>query len=397
MQHKITAPSGRQVGYSCSCGQKFANENMAAKHADDENYELEMKKQEAAKVPEDNKTEAPKQEAAPQKPAAPVQPAKAAEAKPTPPANVNAATGEIVDLPTAANQAELGKLPPFQQAQALVNQYTKKMLGSDRAAQFVTTMAIMARKEPKFAQCTPESIVSSMMACVQLDLMPNTPEQYAFIIPYNNRQLNIMEAQFQVGYKGQLELARRSGNVRKIKAELVFKGDDFDVEYAPEEKVTHKPDLTVDRTNYANVTHAYAYAKMENGEIQYAVMTKSELDKVKNSSKAAGDKSPWATWATEMARKTVNKRLTKDLPASSTDNRLKLAAEIDSLSEAGKLVYADGQFSARAENALPSGVLNQIARASTTTEVNDILQALPVGDRKNAAPAATTRLKELAE
>jgi recombination protein RecT len=106
-------------------------------------------------------------------------------------------------------------LSPLQQTQALVQKYAKSLLDDRRAGQFAATVALLARKEPKLVQCTQESFLTAIMACVHLDLMPNTPEQHAFIIPYKNYRTGIMEAQFQLGYKGMQELSFRTGNVLK--------------------------------------------------------------------------------------------------------------------------------------------------------------------------------------
>jgi recombination protein RecT len=67
------------------------------------------------------------------------------------------------------------------------------------------------------------------------------------------------------------------------------------VEYAPEERLTHKPDLDTDRTDYSKVTRVYAIAKLANGETQFVVLSRSELEKVRVSAKAKSTDSPWNT------------------------------------------------------------------------------------------------------
>ena len=86
-------------------------------------------------------------------------------------------------LPLAARADALS---PLEQTQALVQKYAKTLLDDKRAGQFAATVALLARKNPELAKATHESFLTAIMACVHLDLMPNTPEGYAYIIPYKN-------------------------------------------------------------------------------------------------------------------------------------------------------------------------------------------------------------------
>lgn len=240
--------------------------------------------------------------------------------------------------------SEQKKLTPFQQATVQVGKYAKSMADDKRSQQFMATMALMAQKEPKIADATPQSLMTALMACVSLDLMPNTPEQFAYVIPYNNKRNGSIEAQFQIGYKGMVELAYRTGQIKAINAELVFPQDDFEVLLGTERVLRHKPDYSIDRTKFNDITHVYATAKLANGETVFEVLPVSDLKKIKDSAKASSTASPWATWPESMAKKTAVKRLLKLLPQSAEDNRLVVAAEIDSLAEAGKLtITEDGQ------------------------------------------------------
>lgn len=230
------------------------------------------------------------------------------------------------------------ELATIQDAAGFVASYANKLVGSDRAQQFYAQVAVMARQNEKIAQATPESLLNAMMACVHLDLMPNTPEQLAYIIPYWNKKTGKYEVQFQIGYQGLLDLARRSGEIVALNAELVYAGDEFDVELGTERKITHKPDFEVDRTDYSKVTHAYVTSILTGGQKGFHVMTRKQLDKIKESAKASSTDAPWSKWPEEMAKKTVVKNAAKvALPKSRKDNRLALATHIDSLAEAGRL------------------------------------------------------------
>jgi len=239
---------------------------------------------------------------------------------------------------TSGNGKADSALADLRDAGEMVRKYAHNLLGKERAQQFATHIAIMAQKEPKIRNADPQSVVAAMMACVHLNLMPNTPEQLAYIIPYGN------QIQFQVGYKGLVKLAQRSGQIKSLNAELIFEGDEWNVELGTERKLTHKPNFDVDRTDYSKVTHAYMTAVLINGDRVFEIMTRKELDKIRESSKATSTGTPWDKWPAEMAKKSVIKRGTKLLPSSDEDTRLQYAAVFDSWSEAGKLKFADGEI-----------------------------------------------------
>lgn len=220
----------------------------------------------------------------------------------------------------------------------LVKTYATNLLNDARAQQFYAQVSVITRNNPKLANCTPDSLLAACMACVHLDLMPNTPQQFAFIIPYGN------VAQFQLGYRGMLKLAYRSGEVKSLRAELVFKGDYFRRTLGLKPTLTHRPSDEVNRTDYSLVTGVYAVAEMMNGAKEVEYMTRDELDKVQNVSKAGREDSPWKIWPESMAKKTVLKRLAKTLPSSNEDSQMTLASQFDSWAEAQKLGVQEGNL-----------------------------------------------------
>jgi recombination protein RecT len=242
------------------------------------------------------------------------------------------------------DDAQAAAVRPLDATAKMVAAYGKRLLNSDRAQQFVTQLSIMARNDKKIADSTPESIGAALVACMHLNLMPNTPEGLAYIIPYKNNRTNRYEAQFQVGYKGLIQLAYNSGMITGINAELVFPQDDFEVDLGSR-KLRHIPDLTIDRTKYSAAVAAYAIASLPNGGQVFEVLSRSEVAKIKNVVKAKSTDTPWNQWEEVMVKKTVIKRLTKVLPQSSEKDLLQRAANYDSLSQAGKLkLDAEGEI-----------------------------------------------------
>ena len=171
-------------------------------------------------------------------------------------------------------------------------------------------------------QCTPNSFLAGMMNAAQLGLEPNTPLGQAYLIPYRNK--GTLEAQFQIGYKGLVDLAYRSGQVKTIYAEEVHENDEFEYELGLEPKLVHKPAVK-DR---GEVIYYYAVFKLVNGGEGFAVMSKDDIENHKKRfSKAANSGfSPWTTNFDEMAKKTVIKKVLKYAPLS-TDIMRKIAED----------------------------------------------------------------------
>ena len=162
-------------------------------------------------------------------------------------------------------------------------------------------------------QCTPNSFLAGMMNAAQLGLQPNTPTGEAYLIPYRNK--GTLECQFQIGYRGLVSLAYRSGQVKTVYAEAVRENDEFEYELGLEPKLIHKPA----KKDRGEITYFYAVFKLVNGGEGFSVMSKDDMDKhMRKFSKAANAGfSPWQTNYEEMGKKTVIKRVLKLAPLSS--------------------------------------------------------------------------------
>lgn len=174
-----------------------------------------------------------------------------------------------------------------------------------------TRMVLTAMStNPQLAECTPNSFLGAMMQSAQLGLEPNTPLAQAFLIPYRNH--GQLECQFQLGYKGLIDLAYRSGEIISISAHEVYENDEFEYELGLEEKLRHKPALK-DR---GDVILYYAVFRTKSGGSGFAVMSVEDIRKHMNQySKAAkGGFSPWSTNFDAMAKKTVIKQVLKYAP-----------------------------------------------------------------------------------
>lgn len=157
---------------------------------------------------------------------------------------------------------------------------------------------------PKLQACTPMSVMGAMMQAAQLGVEPNTPLGQAYLIPYGN------VCQFQLGYKGLIDLAYRSGEVSSIQAHEVHENDTFTYEYGLEPKLRHVPA----QTDRGPVTFYYAVLKLKNGGVGFEVMSRDDVEAFARKKSKAFNNGPWKTDFDEMAKKTVLKKVLKYAP-----------------------------------------------------------------------------------
>ena len=163
---------------------------------------------------------------------------------------------------------------------------------------------------PQLQDCTPQSFLGAMMQAAQLGVEPNTPLGQAYLIPYRNH--GRLECQFQLGYKGMIDLAYRSGEITDVSAHEVHENDTFEYELGLTPKLKHIPALK-DR---GAVTQYYAVWHTKNGGYGFEVMSREDIEThMRKFSKAAGSSfSPWSTNFDAMAKKTVLKQSLKYAP-----------------------------------------------------------------------------------
>ncbi|HIR00510.1 MAG TPA: recombinase RecT [Candidatus Scybalocola faecavium] len=196
-----------------------------------------------------------------------------------------------------------------------------------------TRMALSAlNSTPKLKECSQMSFLGALMNAAQLGLEPNTPLGQAYLIPYRNK--GQMECQFQIGYKGLIDMVYRNEDIQTVQSQCVYENDEFEYELGLEPKLVHKPALK-DRGDLILV---YALWKSKNGGYGFEVMSKEDIDAhARKFSQSFGSSySPWKTNYEEMAKKTVIKKCLKYAPlksdfvrAVSNDETIKSELDVD--------------------------------------------------------------------
>jgi recombination protein RecT len=256
-------------------------------------------------------------------------------------------------------------------------QAAPKHMSADR---MLRVAALAIQKTPDLLKCGTTSLLGALMVCASLGLEPNTTLGHAYLIPFAaNRKIKnqagkeewvkVYDVTLIIGYKGLIDLARRSGSMSSIHADVVYPGDEFSFEFGSRQHLHHRP--TGDRSK--TPLWAYCHAALKDGEA-FSVLPWTEVMKIRNASqgykavadgansseewkKKKYDASPWVAHLHEMASKTALRNLAKYLPMSI---EFASAASLDEMSETGR---AD------------------LSLAATMTAVEDMVDATAIEDQ----------------
>jgi len=216
---------------------------------------------------------------------------------------------EIPKTLTHSSSQQIGDLLNIYKAQ--ISQAVPKHVTPERIIQLCTT--VIART-PKIKDCELATTIGAVMqaSILGLDVTPQFGQ--CFFIPRKNGKTGKIDCTFLVGYKGYLQLMRRSGEVSTVFAHAVRENDFFEYELGLEPTLKHRPA----EASRGEMTHAYAVLKFKDGGYIFEVLNRAEVMKAKARSQAGSSKySPWNTEDEEsMWRKTAIRRLSNYAPLS---------------------------------------------------------------------------------
>lgn len=218
-------------------------------------------------------------------------------------------------------------------AKPAIRENIESVIGKEHATAFISDVVACVQQTPALAKCTNKSILSAGLVAKSINL-PLTPQLgYCYMVPYDNKKVAevdgrkqttyIKEAQFQMGYKGYVQLALRSGSYRKLLATDVRKGevveqnpfDDYWTMVAiPFEKRKEKNDKG---EWMVPIIGYYAKYELNNGFVKDLYMSAEDMKafaiKYSKAYRSDMDKhttySFWTTKYEDMAKKTVLRQL----------------------------------------------------------------------------------------
>lgn len=187
---------------------------------------------------------------------------------------------------------------------------------------FTNLILTAVKSKPQLMECFATrageiSVLLAAMSAAEIGLEPDTPMQEAWLLPRRNGQR--MECQLSIGYQGYIKLARRSGEIKALRANVVRVGDHFVYEYGLEADVLeHKPAPSAER---GELVYAYAIARYKDGGYDFVVLDQGDIEarRAKSDSwksSTARAYSPWTTATDSMWRKSAVRELAKWIPKS---------------------------------------------------------------------------------
>jgi recombination protein RecT len=237
-----------------------------------------------------------------------------------------------------------------------------KVLTPEKITKIVTAAISRQPLLLKAFQESQHSILRCAFAATQLGLDPDSPLGQCYMVPFRNgKNGGKYEAQFIIGYRGLIDLARRSGNIVSIRSRVVHVNDTFRIVYGLREELHHVP---FEGPDAGELRAVYAVAELRDGGIQYEVMYKHQIDAIKARSKAS-QYGPWVTDYNEMARKSVVRRLCKYLPMSVD---LAAAVEHESAQEKGTISALDLEMDLPMLEAADDGTIEARAQPASASD-----------------------------
>lgn len=204
---------------------------------------------------------------------------------------------------------------------------------------FITTL--LSINKGKLAQCDPMTILGAALKAAALKLPVDPNFGYAWIIPYKNKGKD--EAQFQLGAKGYVQLAQRSGEYLRINVTEIFKG-----QYKGYNALTEELTLDMEAKESDEVVGYAAFFKLRNGFEKQIYWEKDKVEKhAKRFSKSYNrPDSIWKSDFDAMAKKTVLKHLLSQWGILSTEMRTAVNADSAVIRNNGEhetITYADNE------------------------------------------------------
>ncbi|WP_240933081.1 recombinase RecT [Diaphorobacter sp. HDW4B] len=249
-------------------------------------------------------------------------------------------TTNIQQAPAAARP--LAQMKPKEQIAHLLTvkkaEIAKMLPKHLNAERLLKVAQIAATTTPALAKCDVASLVGAIGQCAQMGLEPNTVLGHAYLVPFNTKRKDangverwVNSVQVIIGYKGLIDLARRSGQIVSIAAHEVCEADHFTLVYGLDEKLEHTPSMG----ERGEVIGFYAVAKLKDGGHCFEFMSRLQVERIQAASDAKNrfPSKVWKEHFIEMGRKTVIRRLAKYLPLSI---EFQTAAALDSMAESGR-------------------------------------------------------------
>ena len=240
-------------------------------------------------------------------------------------------------------------------AQDAIKANVESVVGAKDAQRFISSVVSAVQTNPTLADCTNSSILSAALLGHSLKL-PQSPQlSYFYLVPYNNKkkitdkdgkekEVQVKEAVFQLGYKGYVQLAQRSGQYQKINATDIREGELVSFNTITEEFVFN-PILNEEERSKKPVVGYYGFFILNNGYKKEIYWTKEKMDahakKYSASYRKGWNSSFWSSDFDEMAKKTIIRQLISKWGVLSVDMERGYTGDMAVVDANGEANYVD--------------------------------------------------------
>lgn len=210
----------------------------------------------------------------------------------------------------------LAKINQFQQNGELTLPSSYSPENALKSAWLILQETVDMNKKPVLEACTKVSIANCLLDMVVQGLSP--VKKQCYFIAYGNK------LQLSRSYLGAIAVAKRVGNVKEVRANCIFDGDEFDYEIDVNtgrlKIIKHKPSL--ENINLSKIKGAYAIVIYNDDSTSVEIMNMEQIKTAWNQGKAKGNSPAHQNFSDEMAKKTVINRALKIVIGSSDDGGL---------------------------------------------------------------------------
>lgn len=232
--------------------------------------------------------------------------------------------------------------------QDAVKNQVNNVVGGKNGTRFISSIVSAVQATPALQECTNSSILSAALLGESLNLSPSPQLGQFYLVPYDNRSKGAKEAQFQIGYKGYIQLAIRSGQYKKLNVIAIKQrelvrfdplNEEIEVrlienEYTREETATIGYYAMFEYTNGFRKAMYWSREKMEAHAKKYSPGYKKDLEKG----------TQWTFWAKDfdgMAYKTMLRQLISKWGIMSIDLVQAIDADMAVIREDGSADYVE--------------------------------------------------------
>lgn len=186
---------------------------------------------------------------------------------------------------------------------------------AERDRFFANARAVI--QDYKLAKCSPQSLLNCVIDAAKAGLLIGGPEKHCAVVPFDTKGGGLA-AILIVQWQGKSFLWHRAGAITKLKAQVVYQGDKFELIEGDEDRIVHQPDLTADHTpdwlnDLNHIVGAYAIAWLPNGDRLHRFVSRAHIRRTMESVKKKNNGKlgfGWSDWLPEMCMKTAIHRLT---------------------------------------------------------------------------------------